>query len=287
MYELKTLLPAFDITVPKCMYAMKSLALKRDGGTPEAENASAMTKLEERQEVVIKQLHELRNQLQSMRSSLNVCGKTIQHTQPRGEVYESLPDIVINAHPKFIPYALLAIKNIWKDTFNIDVKCYSHSTIVSLDQEAIEFQKQITANNSSVKSPGIKVTLIWKNTEHTEMISSPTMYVPIYGEVNIIRYLARVGPQDYRYEDTTYSNDIDVILDICYQLLRCQTAKSMQPLLRSLNNRLQKQKYFTGDQLSIADVAVCSSIRRMPAAAKNLTENMNKWLTRVKQVTLI
>lgn len=124
--------------------------------------------------------------------------------------------------------------------------------------------------------------------EHTEMISSPTMYVPIYGEVNIIRYLGRVGPVEYRYEDSPFCNEIDAVLDICYQLLRCTTPTAKANMIRTLSNRLQKQQYFGGDTMSIADIGVHSSLRRMHITNdKELTPTLAEWRKRVEKYTLI
>lgn len=120
------------------------------------------------------------------------------------------------------------------------------------------------------------------------MISSPTMYVPIYGEVNIIRYLGRVGPNEYRYENSPLCNDIDAVLDICYQLIRCTTPKSKANILRIINNRLQKRTFFAGDQLSIADIGVHSSLKRMNLLNdKDLTPTLVEWRKRVEKYTLI
>lgn len=165
---------------------------------------------------------------------------------------------------------------------------YSHSTISKISQEATEFQKNIEETTAAPNLPSIDITLIWKNCEHTEMISSPTMYVPIYGEVNIVRYLGRVGPEEYNYENSPLCNEIDAIMDICYQLLRCTTNKSRVALLRSLSNYLQQQKYFGGDVMSVADIAVCSTLRRIPqVSSKDLTNDLNQWHKTAKAVTLI
>lgn len=120
------------------------------------------------------------------------------------------------------------------------------------------------------------------------MISSPTMYVPIYGEVNIIRYLGRVGPAEYRYEGSALCNEIDLVLDICYQLLRCNTHKTQVAMVRLLDKRLQKQQYFGGDQMSVADIGVYSSLIRMPAITdKDLTPALLAWRKRAKLVAQI
>lgn len=222
-----------------------------------------------------------------------------------------LHDIVINGHPNFIPYALLALKNAWRDLYTIDVKTFTHSTMADIGPAAREFEANLAKVPVNAALPKINVTLIWKNCkrdwsfpiftkclcslssflplgEHTEMISSPTMYVPIYGEVNIIRYLGRVGPNEYRYENSPLCNEIDAVLDICYQLLRCTTHKSQVAMVRLLDKRLGQQQYFGGSQISIADIGVYSSLIRMPAITdKDLTPALLAWRKRAKLVTQI
>lgn len=190
----------------------------------------------------------------------------------------------------------------------IDVKTFTHSTLADIGPAAREFEANLAKVAVNEALPKINVTLIWKNCkhelltvncnniylaylftgEHTEMISSPTMYVPIYGEVNIIRYLGRVGPVEYRYENSPLCNEIDAVLDICYQLLRCTTHKSQVAMVRLLDKRLNQQQYFGGSEMSVADIGVYSSLIRMPAITdKDLTPALLAWRKRAKLITEI
>ncbi|KAH8296533.1 hypothetical protein KR054_007543 [Drosophila jambulina] len=330
MYELKTLLPQFDIKLPTCMYALKNVSLAADALAPPASTSSSSSTCSSsrshkasgsgkaatcaldldtlgrqiqqllkddtatvaaRQEKVLKQLEDLKAQLGQIRAGLGVCGKTYQHTtafQNGGLKEIPLQDVVINGHPNFIPYALLALKNAWRDLYTIDVKTFTHSTMADIGPAAREFEANLAKVPVNPALPKINVTLIWKNCEHTEMISSPTMYVPIYGEVNIIRYLGRVGPAEYRYEGSALCNEIDLVLDICYQLLRCNTHKTQVAMVRLLDKRLQQQQYFGGSQMSVADIGVYSSLIRMPTVTeKDLTPALLAWRKRAKLVAQI
>ncbi|KAH8246173.1 hypothetical protein KR038_001821 [Drosophila bunnanda] len=330
MYELKTLLPQFDIKLPTCMYALKNVSLAADALAPTASTSSSSSTCRSsrnhktsgsgkaatcaldldtlgrqiqqllkddtatvaaRQEKVLQQLEELKAQLGQIRAGLGVCGKTYQHTtafQNGGLKEIPLQDVVINGHPNFIPYALLALKNAWRDLYTIDVKTFTHSTMADIGPAAREFEANLAKVSVNPALPKINVTLIWKNCEHTEMISSPTMYVPIYGEVNIIRYLGRVGPAEYRYEGSALCNEIDLVLDICYQLLRCNTHKTQVAMVRLLDKRLQQQQYFGGSQMSVADIGVYSSLIRMPTITdKDLTPALLAWRKRAKLVAQI
>lgn len=71
--------------------------------------------------------------------------------------------MVINGHPNFIPYALLAIKNTWKDLFTLDVKTFTHSTMHDIGKNAKAFEEALKAVPVNPKLPKINITLIWKN----------------------------------------------------------------------------------------------------------------------------
>ncbi|SPP89739.1 probable aminoacyl tRNA synthase complex-interacting multifunctional protein 2 isoform X2 [Drosophila guanche] len=323
MYELKTLLPQFDIKLPTCMYNLKNVSLSADPTTStssvscSASEFSSSINLRKsipcaldldflgrqiqhllkdetvsvviRQDKIIQQLQGLKTQLGKIRAGLGICGKTVQHSTAfqDGRKEVSLQDIVINGHPNFIPYALLALKNAWRDLYTVNVKTFIHSTMADIGPAARKFEAEMDKIPVNNALPNINVTLIWKNCEHMEMISSPTMYVPIYGEVNVIRYLGRVGPTEYRYEGSPLCNEIDLVLDICYQLLRCSTHKAQVAMVRLLDKRL-KQQYFGGSQMSVADIGVHSSLIRIPTITdKDLTPALLAWRKRAKLVTQI
>lgn len=117
-----------------------------------------------------------------------------------------------------------------------------------------------------------------------ELITSPTLYVPIYGEVNIIRYLARVGPSEYNYDNELNSFETDAILDTCYLLVRSVNTKERQALLRVLNNRLGKSDFYGDGTISVGDIAVSSTLKQTPTALKELTPPMAKWLKTVTDI---
>lgn len=117
-----------------------------------------------------------------------------------------------------------------------------------------------------------------------EMITSPTLYVPIYGEVNIIRFLARVGPSEFNYDNESNSFETDAILDTCYLLVKSVNTKERQTLLRVLNTRLGKSDFYGDGTISIGDIAVSSSLKQIPATLKDLTPPMAKWLKTVTEI---
>lgn len=112
------------------------------------------------------------------------------------------------------------------------------------------------------------------------------MYVPIYGEVNILRYLSRVGPNEHNYEKDENATEIDSILDTCYQILNASSAKTRQSLLRNLCGRLGKgANYLVGDQLSVADIALSSAVKQSQInASKDFNPSANQWLQNISKI---
>lgn len=309
MYALKPILKAVDIELPTCMYSMKPI-IGVAGYNPSpvvsnnTEDQLEIQQLEAKQERILKQLAELREQLVSMRTDLKLCSKpaqpssappttssdasvkrTVKKIEPINLSY--LHDFVVNASPENIPYGLLALKKLWIERLNLLVECFTHSTVSKLSEEAINFQNTITnLKPFNENLPCIKVTLIWKNVgTYTEMITSPTAYVPICGEVNILRFLSRCGPSEFNYERHEDVNEVDSILDTCYLLINKQNVKDKKQILKTLSSKLGKTPSFGGTDISLCDIAATSAIKQVQKAlAKDINPNVMKLMTRVAAV---
>ncbi|XP_058119674.1 probable aminoacyl tRNA synthase complex-interacting multifunctional protein 2 [Anopheles ziemanni] len=315
MYHLKPVLTNDACEVPSCMYVLKpvcSFSFDRAqlaGTTVDPLSAGIdhllkkaesdeLRMLAERQQRVLQQLAELKNELLSMRTELKLNTKA-PATQPstplksKAELkaepinHTFLQDFVVNASPSYVPYSLLALKNLWKDRLNLQVECFTHSTVPKLTEEALNFQNAILSTSTTAnKLPQIKVTLIWKNVgTYTEMITSPTSYVPICGEVNILRYLSRCGPSEFNYEQQDNVVEADSILDACYLLLNKQNVKQRQQILRTLGAKLGKTDGFGGNEMSLCDIAFTSAVKQVQRTiAKEINPNMAKCIGRVSAV---
>ncbi|XP_065088124.1 probable aminoacyl tRNA synthase complex-interacting multifunctional protein 2 isoform X2 [Ochlerotatus camptorhynchus] len=304
MYDLKPILKPVHVELPTCMYPMKPI--NNRSGTVAAESTEdlpAIQALAARQDKILKQLAELRKQLVTMRTDLKLCNKPVQpiaqvtsakpaQSQPQTKKIEPinqsyLQDFVVNASPENIPYGLLALKKLWIDRLNLQVECFIHSTISQLTEEALNFQNAITSFEPKLENlPRIKVTLIWKNVgTYTEMITSPTAYVPICGEVNILRFLSRCGPNEFNYERNDDVAEVDSILDTCYLLINKQNLKDKKQVLNLLSSKLGKTPCFGGDELSLCDIAATSAIKQLQKSlAKDINPNMTKLIGRVSAV---
>ncbi|KAJ8928262.1 hypothetical protein NQ314_019213 [Rhamnusium bicolor] len=116
---------------------------------------------------------------------------------------------------------------------------------------------------------------------NTELLVS---HVPILGEVNLLRYLARAIKSPLNYDSDSDCIEIDSLLDICYLIVRARTKTERASLLQSLNKSLGKAQWLVGrSQASIADVAAYSAIKQ----ASNMNEisaNLGKWFHRCETV---
>lgn len=116
----------------------------------------------------------------------------------------------------------------------------------------------------------------------------PSNFSPIYGEVNVIRYLNRIGPNEFVYDiDNHQANSADTTLDICYQLSKKLSVKERQYNLQLLTQRLGKSKFFNDSNvLAIADIAVSSIVKKLCSSnMKEMPAALTSWLTQVASVT--
>ncbi|XP_037032269.1 probable aminoacyl tRNA synthase complex-interacting multifunctional protein 2 isoform X2 [Bradysia coprophila] len=246
-----------------------------------------MEELEARQEIILKQLKELKERLMSMHKELNVCSKPAQSrvqqssqtkTAQKPIDASNLRDIVINANPSNVPFSLVILKKLWTDRLSINIQFYTHSSVSSLSQSAVNFQHICTAHQST-SATALNVSLIWKNVDSIEMINGSTL--PIIGESNILRYLARIGPNEFNYETNgSNCNEIDSQLDLSEMLLAAETARDRQTIFKNLNATLGKNEYFGGSEPRINDLSLASAVLQS-TAEKELPPTLLKWSRKV------
>lgn len=190
-----------------------------------------------------------------------------------------LQDVVINAHPKNIPFSLVALQKVWQHRLNLNIKCYTHSTVAALPDQNQHFAKQLNSIPVNPQLPTLNISLIWKEVGPTELICAPATFVTIVGESNVLRYLSRVGPKEFNDD----SFDTDAVLDLCHQLfIFDKNAKNERlPVLRALSVKLGERNYFGGENFAISDIMVSSAFRQMVVSSKDIAPNLSTWVKRV------
>jgi Thioredoxin-like domain len=247
--------------------------------------------LAEKKNEILRKLDELKQTLMSMRGDTRNSQRPVE-VKVKANVQQkikkkidpsNLTDIVINVHPKNIPYSLLALKNLWQSRLKIRFQVFTHSSIQEVSIAAKEFAEKLMQDDGRQYAT-LNVTIIWKNITTTEMIS--TSNKSVYGEINIIRYLNRVGPNEFYYENDHHeANMHDQILDISYQLSKKQDEKDRQKFVKQLGQRLGNSQFYNGSSsLSISDIAVSSILKKFYANEKALPPNLASWLMKVSSV---
>lgn len=263
---------------------------------------TALDALQTRQSTIIDQLRDLKAKLALMHKQLgistsnpkapaanasapNVVSNRKSVSSTAGELKpinaKYLQDVVVNVYPKNIPYSLLALQKIWQHRLTLVVKCYTHSSVAALPDQNQHFAKQLTKLTPKAALPVLNVSLIWKEIANTELICASTSFIPILGEVNVLRYLSRVGPKEFGYGDADLiqSLEIDSALDLCHQLLLTgNNARARLLMLRALSNKLGERHFFGGDEFALIDIAVSSAFKQLTVSSKDIAPNLNTWV---------
>lgn len=180
------------------------------------------------------------------------------------------------------------MKNLWKGRLNLQANVYTHSTVKESDfsKLAKDFSEKVSAPVESNNLPTLKIVIIWKDVDTTQMQTSP-VNVPVYGEVNIVRFLNRVGPSEFWYEtDNHFAALNDSILDVCYQLSKKLSVKERQTFVSVLSQRLGKGQFYNdSSSLSVADVAVSSTLKKVFLNnPKEMPANLSSYLQKVSTI---
>lgn len=69
-------------------------------------------------------------------------------------------DIVVNADPQKPPYSLLLINKLWPESLNLNIRCYTHSSVKERPTDLDYFENIQVEDSDAVE---LKVTLVWKN----------------------------------------------------------------------------------------------------------------------------
>jgi len=307
-----------ELELPKCMYRMKNIQqaylnsrvehlLSNETKTSSISEQvkkllkcplPEMTALENRQEAILAQLAGLKNQIHALKAQLkqpstpSVTEGTDVSVSRTCSILQNgvIHDIVINTSPQYPPYSLAALQRLWGDGLKLGVHCHTHSSILQLPKNLDSFLSVVSSDSTQERSPLLNITLVWKDVgPDTELVVSPMKHTAIKGEVNVLRYLSRLGPPAFNYElnsDPATSARLDGVLDTCYTLARCRTVKEQQMAINDLGVYLGKARFMAGGNvISIADVAVWSVLRQIDAQLqRDMSSDMKQWLQHCSQV---
>lgn len=251
------------------------------GKTTELKQESIeLLNLEKHQENLLDKLKALEMKLMEMNDEINIdYGKFVEVT-PKAVDFSLLvnkyQDIVINANPNHPPLSVWILCRLLRKQSNILLNIHVHSSVVCLPDHV----KLLEGGGSDDLRTNhqIVITLIWKETieKDPEMMISPIIQAAIKGEVNIARYLARLLIPSYDTGDPVIVTEIDSWLDLAHSSILHGNNKERQSILKAMNSCLGKQDFLVGENMTVADIVIWSTLCQTKLTT-GLSTNVNKW----------
>jgi len=278
MYFMK---PVFDldakVQVPDCMYTLPVIQSSNTipgVGVGVSSSSGVLEALEARQDAILARLERLKVDVAAYRSSLGLENGDCQ-TQVKPALVGRTQDMVVRCSPSHPAFSLPSLLHLLAGAgVTVHTSTHSHSSLTaSLPPALLSFLPPSQASRSQAQ---VRLTLVWSDVgRECEVMVSPLTQTTIRGEVNLLRYLARLLPAVLRYEDLPGLQSLDSILDSVSSLLWA-TPRDRQPLLRSVTANLSKSQYVAGDALSIADLALFSAVKQL-GLDKELQPEVARW----------
>lgn len=261
-----------------------------------------MTSLAARQDIILEKLKELKDQLVTMKNNSRVCAKPAQNpvnksagkkgaaaavlAPPKGRCKPkvNVRDVVINCNPEHLPLSFPLLQKLWNDNLHLVFSFHTHSSVTKVPQEAVTFQKQVEQESEN-KENDVVFKIIWKScNSNPEMIISPIDHVPIHSEVNILRFLSRVGPDFYNFEAQPNVNELDKIFDVCFKLSNIETEGERAQLIDLLVKHLGQSLAATElKEVSLVDLAIYSTLsNNKKSLPKAHAQKITKWCKMVE-----
>lgn len=298
MYKIKPIVEVWpDVNLPANMYNMKSVVnLQLEEGAMHPDIGIELTEIDSlvaRQHKLLHQLEEFQKQLGVIKQELSAKSSTgqpgskaatgaIPKTKVGGPPIDTskLTEIAVQTSLNHIPYSLLGLQKLWAGLLNLNILSYRHSSLPAYTEKVEQFIALAGAFQPQDDLPTLLVRVIFKEIDTLKFLQTPDVYFALNGEVNLVRFLSRIGPQEFNYESNLNDAlDNDTILDAAHLLLRVKNDKEQLDSLRLLNKKLGKQHFFGGNSPSVADIAVSSSLRQIEVT-KKIAPALSAWLDR-------
>jgi len=282
MYALK---PVFDldakVDVPTCMYSLPVVQVSQpipgvgicSDKVAAPGTDAALQAIASRQEAILARLGQLRDQVSAYKQSL---GLPPVSDVPAQVSVSKTADLVIRSSPSHPPLSLPAVFTLLTEAgLTVHTASHTHSSVTTtLDSQLANLLPTTQVSRATAQ---VRLTLIWTEVgPDCELMVSPLTQSVIKGEVNMLRYLARLFPSILPYESTgprveLVDSLLDSVTSLCWVV-----PKSRQPLLRSMSANLSKGGYLAGSTLTIADLALYSIIQNLKLV-KELQPELATW----------
>lgn len=296
MYQVKPYHgSSLRVELPTCMYRLPNVHRRTGSPAPEAGHVqgTSLQALESHQDDILKRLYELRvavdglsKMIQTPDADLDVT-HIIQAHEPAalstnalnlnsvlGKDDGALKDIVINANPASPPLSLLVLYRLLCDHYKVLSTVHKHSAVKNVPENLLKcFGEQTQKQPRHEYQLGF--TLIWKNVSKTQMKFSVQRMCPIEGEGNIARFLFSLFGQKHNAVTSTL---IDSWIDIALFQLKEGSSKEKAAVFRCMNSALGKSPWLVGNELTVADVVLWSTLQQTGGCSMPAPANVQKWM---------
>jgi len=238
---------------------------------------SALAALSARQDAILERLQSLQEQVTAYQKSQGL--PTTNTTSIKSDSCGRTPDLVIWCSVSRPAHSLPKLVDLLQGAgLSVFTSCHIHSSIPSPKQKSslLSFLPTTQAVRATAQ---VRLTLIWTELgRDCELVVSPITQSVIRGEVNVLRYLARLFPSVLPYESADVSLQ-DQLLDSVHSLAWAQP-KDKQPLLRQFATRLAKTPYLGGSSIGAADLSLLSVIKQLGLELE-LQAEVKTWFARL------
>lgn len=298
MYKLQPLFKSVVETPhPNCVYKMKKISdhfnhniAANDGSGENTQNDATSNNCEV--EELEKRWTEITSRLQRLQSELAAIktGSASGLSSFVDAGVQNFQDLVIQASPSNPPHSLPLLKQQLEMLgMTVYARTHVHSTMAG-NKLLDDTLKNFICSDSRVERSRARVaiTLIWIKGDGEEpslMVSPSSQAVPIKGEANIARYLARMVPGLLDYESQPLkAAQIDHYLDLteCSAPLGVRGLKRERAAtLKLLDTTLSTKKTLEGSQVGVVDFVVYSALVNS-CTEKEIGTNIHAWMDRCR-----
>jgi hypothetical protein len=278
MYDLK---PVFDldakVDIPDCMYRLPVIQSSKhieniggvSSGAGDSPTPCAIAALAARQDNIIARLEHLRDQVNAYQKSLGLPATSAAPS----ELPSKPADLVVRCPPSRPPHSLpLVVDLLTSVGVPVHTSQHTHSSCGGKLPETLS--TFLPPTEVSRSKANLRLTVIWceEGSGDCQLLVSPLTQSPIRGEVNLLRYLARLYPTVLSYEDSSAQ---DEYLDNVHRLY-WGGARSRAGTLHQLTSNISGKTNLAGLKPGPSDLALFSAIVNLKLQG-DLSSEAKKW----------
>lgn len=178
---------------------------------------------------------------------------------------------MVRCSPAFPAFSLqLVVRLLQQAGLSVATSLHHHSSLSSTAAPAL--LTFLPASSVPRSRAQVRLTVIWSEVgRECEVMVSPLAQTVLQGEVNLLRYLARLFPSLLSYETQPGLSCLDSMLDTVSSLLWA-APRDRQPLLRSLAGNLTKQSRYLAGKHFCSQQRICSTVNFLPGETLTIAD---------------